>query len=63
MDEEIVALDVNATWEFVVLPKDKKSIGCKWVYKMGVIFADGFMNKYKAILVTKGYAQTYGISS
>ncbi len=32
MDEEIMSLDVNATWELVVLPKDKKAVGCKWVY-------------------------------
>jgi len=29
MDEEMATLDVNATWELVVLPKDKKAIGCK----------------------------------
>jgi hypothetical protein len=34
MDEEMAALDVNATWELVVLPKDNKTIGCKWVYKI-----------------------------
>jgi hypothetical protein len=33
MDEEMVALDANATWELVALPKDEKTIGCKWVYK------------------------------
>jgi hypothetical protein len=60
MDEEIAMLDVNATWELVVLPKDKKIIGCKWVYKVKHN-ADGSMSRYKARLVTKGYAQTYGI--
>jgi hypothetical protein len=60
MDEEMVVLDVNATWELVVLPKDKKAIGCKWVYKVKHN-ADGSVNKYKARLVAKGYAQTYGI--
>ncbi len=34
MDEEMVALDANATQELVALPKDKKVIGCKWVYKV-----------------------------
>jgi hypothetical protein len=29
MDEEMAALDANATWELVALPKDKKAIGCK----------------------------------
>jgi hypothetical protein len=34
MDEEMAMLDANATWKLVVLPKDKKTIGCKWVYKV-----------------------------
>jgi hypothetical protein len=60
MDEEMAALDVNATWELVALPKDKKTIGYKWVYKIKHN-ADGSMNRYKTRLVAKGYAQTYGI--
>ncbi len=60
MDEEMAALDVNATWELLVLPKDKKAIGCKWVYKVKHN-ANGFVNRFKARLVAKGYAQTYGI--
>ncbi len=60
MDKEMVALDANATWELVVLPKDKKAIGYKWVYKVKHN-ADGSVNKYKVRLVAKGYAQTYGI--
>ncbi len=60
MDEEMAALDVNATWELVALPEDKKTIGCKWVYKVKHN-ADGSMSKYKARLIAKGYAQTYGI--
>jgi hypothetical protein len=60
MDEEITTLDANATWELVVLLKDKKAIGCKWVYKVKHN-VDGSVNMYKARLVAKGYAQTYGI--
>jgi len=60
MDEEMVALDVHATWELVALPEDKKAIRCKWVYKVKHN-ADGFVSRYKARLVAKGYAQTYGI--
>jgi hypothetical protein len=53
--------NANATWEFVVLPKDKKAIGCKWVYKVKHN-ANGSMNTYKARLVAKRYAETYGIN-
>jgi len=31
MDEKMATLDANVTWELVVLPEDKKVIGCKWV--------------------------------
>ncbi len=60
MDEEMATLDVNATWELVALPKDKKAIGCKWVYKVKHN-ANGYVSRYKARLVAKGYAQIYGI--
>ncbi|MCO5549985.1 hypothetical protein L7F22_003462 [Adiantum nelumboides] len=60
MDEEMAALDVNETWELVPLPEGKKFIGCKWVYRVKHN-ADGSISRYKAKLVAKGYAQTYGI--
>jgi hypothetical protein len=60
MDEEMVVLDVNATWESVALPKDNKAIGWKWVYKVKHN-VDGSVRICKARLVAKGYAQTYGI--
>jgi hypothetical protein len=43
MDEEMVALDANRTWELVPLPEGKKAIGCKWVYNL-----DGSIRMYKA---------------
>jgi len=60
MDEEMAALNANATWELVALLEDKKAIGCKWVYKVKHN-VDGSMSRYKARLVAKGYAQTYGM--
>jgi hypothetical protein len=60
MDEKMATLDVNVTWELVALPKDKKTIGCKWVHKVKHN-VDASMSRYKARLVAKGYAQTYGI--
>ena len=60
MDEEMVALYSNDTWDLVPLPKDKKTIGYKWVYKVKHN-SDGSISRYKARLVAKGYAYTHGI--
>ena len=42
------------------LPKEKKTIGYKWVYKVKHN-SDGSISKYKARLVAKGHAHTHGI--
>ena len=41
-------------------PASIKSIGCKWIYKTN-FKADGLLDKYKARLVVKGYAQKEGV--
>ena len=60
MDEEMVALDRNHTWELMSLPHDKKASGCKCVYKVKYN-VDGSINRYNTRLVAKGYAQTFDI--
>ena len=60
MDDEMGAPSDSGTWDLTPLPKEKKAIKCKWVYKVKHN-ADGTVNRYKARLVAKGYAQTYGI--
>ncbi|MCO5548205.1 hypothetical protein L7F22_001662 [Adiantum nelumboides] len=60
MKEEMDALYGNETWELVPLPKCKKPIRYRWVYKVKHN-NDGSVSRYKAKLVTKRYAQTYGI--
>lgn len=58
MQEELKSLHQNDTWDLVPLPKGKKAIPNKWVYKIKCI--DG-KPKYKARLVAKGYTQVEGI--
>ncbi|CAN6573029.1 unnamed protein product [Malus baccata var. baccata] len=60
MDEEMMALHKNGTWEIMELPKGKKPIRCRWVFTVKYK-ADGSVDRYKARLVAKGYTQTYGI--
>ena len=60
MNEEMRALEKNETWEIVEKPKDKKAVGCRWIYTVKYQF-DGTLDRYKARLVAKGYTQTYGI--
>ncbi|KAH9650091.1 protein kinase domain-containing protein [Citrus sinensis] len=58
--EEMNALKKNGTWEIVDLPKEKKTVGCKWVFTLKCN-VDGSVERYKARLVAKGFTQTYGI--
>lgn len=60
MEKELRSIEANEVWELVELPKLKKTIGCKWVYKRKVD-ADGSVERYKARLVAKGYSQQYGL--
>ena len=41
----------NETWELVTLPKEKKIIGCKWVYAKKEGFPHKNEIRYKARLV------------
>lgn len=52
MKQELVALDANRTWDIVKLPKGKKPISCRWVYKLKYK-SDGSIDRYKARLVAK----------
>lgn len=60
MDEEYEAHMLNGTWELAPLPKDRKSVGCKWVFRTKRD-ANGQVLRYKARLVAKGFTQVEGI--
>eukprot|EP00253_Pinus_taeda_P023432 PITA_23432 len=60
MKEEYHSLLANDTWDLVPLPKGRKLVRCKWVYrtKYG---PDWKVDKHKARLVAKGFSQVEGI--
>ena len=60
MQEELKMIQKNDTWVLMDKPLHKKAIGVKWVYRTKQN-ADGSINKYKARLVVKGYAQMFGM--
>eukprot|EP00253_Pinus_taeda_P022921 PITA_22921 len=60
MNEEYHSLLANDTWDLVPLPKGRRLVTCKWVYrtKFG---PDGKVDKHKAHLFAKGFSQVEGI--
>jgi len=60
MKEELKIIEKNQTWELVDRPQHKKAIGVKWIFRTKLNF-DGSVNKYKARLVVKGYAQMFRV--
>jgi hypothetical protein len=60
MQEEYDFLVVNNTWSLVPLPKGRKPISCKWVFKIkhGV---HSEVECYKIRLVARGFTQTFGV--
>ena len=61
MEEEIESLDKNHTWELVELPKGKRAVGCKWVFKKKEGTPGKDDARFKARLVAKGFSQREGI--
>ena len=51
-------LHANKIWDLVELPKDRKAVGSKWVFKLKV-GADGWVEQHKAQLVAQGFSQKY----
>jgi hypothetical protein len=60
IEEELQSHHINGTWELCALPAHRKTIGCKWVFKLKRD-QNGNVVRYKARLTAKGYSQIYGI--
>ncbi|RDX65646.1 putative mitochondrial protein, partial [Mucuna pruriens] len=54
MKDEMKVLEKNTTWEIIDRPKDKRAVGCKWIYNVKCE-SDGTLERYKARLVAKGH--------
>ncbi|KAG8477597.1 hypothetical protein CXB51_030467 [Gossypium anomalum] len=61
MQEEMESLHKKQTWDLVKLPKGKKTVRCKWVFKKKEGTPGVEEPKYKARLVAKGYSQVPGV--
>ena len=59
MKTEMKYLQENQVWDLVELPKGRKTVGSKWVFKVKT-GADGSVERYKAQLVAQGYTQKLG---
>lgn len=60
MDDEFNSLMENQTWTLVDLPKNRRVIDNKWVYKIKEK-PSGEIERYKARLVVRGFTQEYGV--
>lgn len=59
MRTEFEALQTSKTWKLTDLPKGRKAIPCKWIFKTKKDVT-GNVSKFKARLVIKGYSQRKG---
>ena len=55
MEEELQSIEENQTWSLAKLPKGRRAIGLKWVFKVKRD-EQGKVVRHKARLVVKGYA-------
>lgn len=60
MKEEIELINKNNVWELTDLPKDRKAISCKWIFRRK-FKVDSSLETYKVRLVGKGYTQQPGV--
>jgi hypothetical protein len=60
MDEELIQIEKNDTWELASRPKNKNVIVTKWVF-INKLNEYGHVTRNKSRLVCKGYAQVEGI--
>jgi hypothetical protein len=61
MNEKYHSLMGNDTWDLVPLPKGRKFVKCKRVYRTKYA-SDGSVERHKVRLIAKGFSQVEGIN-
>jgi hypothetical protein len=56
MNKKYLSLMVNDIWDILPLPKGRKIVRCKWVYRTKYA-SDGIVERHKDQLVSKGFSQ------
>ena len=59
ISDEMQSLKENRTWDLCELPKGRKAVSCKWVFKLKDLPDGG--TKHKARLVARGFSQVEGV--
>ena len=62
MDEEYRSLMANNTWDLVPLPKGRKLVICKWIYRTKYA-SDVSVEILKERLVAKGFPKLKGLTT
>ena len=60
VNSDIESILNNHTWELVDLPRGKKPLNSKWIFKREMT-DDGTIEKYKARVVAKGFKKNQGL--
>ena len=55
------SLEKNGRWDVVHLPKHKKTVCCKWIFKRKEGLSPSETARFKARLVAEGFSQIPGI--